>query len=174
MYQWWWWCVRIRSLLLLLLHKYPNCWLVIAVALSRRIVVCQENRTCEYSNMKNIVWFYAHSKLRDLLSKHYQICCADARISGENTYQIWSKSHQPFLKYEPSKSHSFYSFFLHVSSFCTLAKSCHKTQMCIQIASNLAYIKRDNNFKVHLGAKFDFNASKISRIINNFHEKWHQ
>ena len=61
----------------------------------------------EYVNM-NKVQLYVCSQLHDLLPNKTKF----AGILGENTYLIRSKSCQPLLGHEPSKSHSFSSFFL--------------------------------------------------------------
>ena len=99
----------------------------------------------EYISMKNKVQFYVHLYLCGLLTKQNQICCAGVSILGENTYQIWSKSCQPFLKYKPSKSHLFSSFFLFLLFFFlhTYKKTAIKCTRIIGLPSNLAHIKRD-------------------------------
>ena len=113
----------IRQNLLLFGHTYNVCikyvyaWLIkthgsVSCGPRKQGVSAQR----EYINTKNKVWF---PNLRSSVVSWDQIGCASAGISGENTYQMWSKLRQPFLRYEPSKSCSFFSYFSY--SFCMLA-----------------------------------------------------
>ena len=93
-----------------------------------------------------------------------------ANISGENTYQVWSKSRQPFLKYIPLKNHLFSLFFPFLFSFCTLAKKAAVTCKCvIGLPSNLSLIERDTRC-ILVPNYFGLDTGKIGRIINDF--KW--
>ena len=82
----------------------------------------------EYINTKYKLQFYVHLLLRDFLSEQDQIHYAGTDISGENTYQIWSKSCQQFLiEIWAFKSCSFSSGFFSIVFF--FLNTCHKMQM---------------------------------------------
>ena len=56
--------------------------------------------------------------MHDVLSEEHQICCGSSRLWWEATFQIWSKSHQPFLRYERPKFQGFFFFFSHKHKNC--------------------------------------------------------
>ena len=89
----------------------------------------------EYINRNNKVTIFTHPQLRDVLSNWHQIYGGVSLHVGEATFQVLTKSLNPFPRYESAKFCKnfiiFFSFFFpsFSLSFCTLYKNCYNLCM---------------------------------------------
>jgi len=100
------------------------------------------------------------SCIRDTLMKPNDFCGRNASKCHHLTFQISTKSHQAFPRYEPSKigkvSYLLLFLFVFFSSRC---ESCHKTQKNYPIALKFGILK--GRIKVCPDTKFRCNTTKL-------------
>jgi len=113
---------------------------------------------------------FTYTQLRDTFTKLDDFCGGNASQRHHLTFQISTKSHQAFLRYEPLKTGWISSAFLFLFFFLlSNNKGCYKTQMHYPIV--LKFCTQQDSVRKHLGTTFGCNNVNGHKVINNYSQK---